>query len=896
MTMEEFSSALSTVIPIASANKVSFAEVGGAIATLTQHGTSARDATHELGATIRALAAPNRVAQTEMQNLGLNVTDVSTKIGQRGLTGTIDILIGAITKHMGPAGTILLNAFNQSKTAAQDASVMISKMPTSLQTLAKQFQAGKISVSDWRGALKGLPVDQANLASQFAVVENKAKGFNNLLRAGDPAAQTFTDALKRMSGGAIGLNTILQLSGENTDGFKERVRKVGESAKHAGKDVEGWEVTQKNFNTQMSQLKQVVQTAAITYGLKLLPVLTATFSWFEKHKTITQALAGIITTFLVAAVAVYAAKQAATVVKGVMDFGRLGIAGVQAGGRIVQGFRSAEVAGSAFSGKAGSLGGILRKGFDGGVSGVSNLTAAIKRAGSSLADVSGKAASGGWSKLTSGAKIAADAAKSAGSKILDAGKAAAVAALDVGKLAVSYVVAGAKATWSAIQFVAVKTAQLAVAAATKVWAAVQWILDAALNANPIGLIVIAIAALVAGVIYAYTHFKWFREAVQAAWKGIAAAAQWAWNNVIKPVWDALKWYITTVLIPGYKMLWEVVKQVWAWIAAAIALYWNGYVKPIFNAIKAYITGVVIPAWQFLWAMIKKVWADINTVITVAVAGVKATINNALAVIKGLWSAAWNALKTILSTAWGVINDVIHGRIGDAIAKVKALPGKLLSALGNVGSLLYNAGRSIVQGLINGISGMFGAVGNTMSNLVSKVKGFLPFSPAKEGPLSGKGDPWHSGKSIVQKVSDGMRQHAHLATAAVGHVVHAVHSAWGHGSPWGHAQLVKGRKSVAVLHKGSVASGWAPNVMHASGGKSYGTFYTSSGSASGGGSSAGGGGAGGGSGSTVTCKCNCTDRPIKVYLDGKQIYSSVQKHALNHWRRNSVNGLSLQPGR
>lgn len=65
--------------------------------------------------------------------------------------------------------------------------------------------------------------------------------------------------------------------------------------------------------------------------------------------------------------------------------------------------------------------------------------------------------------------------------------------------------------------------QLAAAAATGVLTAAQWALNVAMDANPIGLVVIAIAALVAGVIYAYTHFKTFRDIVNTVLHAIGAA-------------------------------------------------------------------------------------------------------------------------------------------------------------------------------------------------------------------------------------------------------------------------------------------------------------------------------------------------------------------------------------
>jgi TP901 family phage tail tape measure protein len=308
MTMQEFSGSLATVIPIASANKVSFAEVGGAIATLTQHGTSAREATQELASTIRGLAAPNNVAVQEMQRLGLSSTDVSTKLGERGLTGTLDLLSQTVLSKMGPSGTLLLDSFNKTKQAAANAETMIKAMPSSIQNLARSYAAGSISLGDWRKELKTLPPEQANLLTQYATLQNKTNGFSAELKKGGPAAQTYTEAIKKMTGGAIGLNTTLQLTGENTEGFKERVAKVGHSFNDAGKDVEGWAITQQSFNVQMGRLKEAVTTAAIVIGTKLIPVILKVITYFEKNKPAAIALATVIGVILVAAMAAFTAS------------------------------------------------------------------------------------------------------------------------------------------------------------------------------------------------------------------------------------------------------------------------------------------------------------------------------------------------------------------------------------------------------------------------------------------------------------------------------------------------------------------------------------------------------------------------------------------------------------
>ena len=78
-------------------------------------------------------------------------------------------------------------------------------------------------------------------------------------------------------------------------------------------------------------------------------------------------------------------------------------------------------------------------------------------------------------------------------------------------------------------------AVIALNTAMKVWEAVQWAVNIALDANPIGLVIIAIAALVGGVIFAYSHFKVFRDAVNDAFGVLRAIGEWIgahWQLII----------------------------------------------------------------------------------------------------------------------------------------------------------------------------------------------------------------------------------------------------------------------------------------------------------------------------------------------------------------------------
>lgn len=102
---------------------------------------------------------------------------------------------------------------------------------------------------------------------------------------------------------------------------------------------------------------------------------------------------------------------------------------------------------------------------------------------------------------------------------------------------------------------AATAAIVAIAVAKGVWAAVTWGLAAAINATGIPLLIIGIAALIAGVIYAYKNFDGFRERVDAAAGAIKGAASAIWQKGLKPAFDALR-HGLSLIGDGATWLWE----------------------------------------------------------------------------------------------------------------------------------------------------------------------------------------------------------------------------------------------------------------------------------------------------------------------------------------------------
>jgi len=85
--------------------------------------------------------------------------------------------------------------------------------------------------------------------------------------------------------------------------------------------------------------------------------------------------------------------------------------------------------------------------------------------------------------------------------------------------------------------IASTAATVAQSVATKVAAAAQWVMNVALTANPIGIVIMAVVALIAVIVLIARKTDWFSQAWRASWKWIRTAAENTWNFIKKiPGW------------------------------------------------------------------------------------------------------------------------------------------------------------------------------------------------------------------------------------------------------------------------------------------------------------------------------------------------------------------------
>lgn len=284
--------------------------------------------------------------------------------------------------------------------------------------------------------------------------------------------------------------------------------------------------------------------------------------------------------------------------------------------------------------------------------------------------------------------------------------------------------------------------------AAKAFMVVWRALNLSFLASPIGLIIIAIVALVAIIVLIATKTTWFQD----LWN-------WAWGGIKKAAAAVADWFMGTI-VPSLKKAWDQLWSIIKWVIDAVVAYfkfWIGVYQWLGHGIMLVVQGVI--AWFKWWYNLGK---SIGEAIVAFWQGAVARFKATLALIKAVVDMVIGFFKRM--------RDTVADHLSSLISFVKGIPGKISSALGNIGSLLYRKGREVVQGLINGIKDMLGNLRNVAGDVVGVIGRFLPGSPAKEGPLSGRGYVLKRGQRMTQDFARGILSTAKAAKDAVARVM------------------------------------------------------------------------------------------------------------------------------
>lgn len=217
--------------------------------------------------------------------------------------------------------------------------------------------------------------------------------------------------------------------------------------------------------------------------------------------------------------------------------------------------------------------------------------------------------------------------------------------------------------------------------------------------------------------------------------------------------DGLKTVAT--LIKGVTTAWKLMSlamMINPWVLLIAAVLLIAYViYSNWDAIKGYL----LATWNWIKSTATSIWNNIKNFFSTTWNSIKSIFSGAVNGIKGILN--WFGELPGRFRGWiGSAKDAVVERFNSMVGWVRGLPGMILGALGNLGSLLWNSGQSLITGLWNGISSAIGWVKSKISGALSSIRNLFPFSPAKEGPFSGRGYTTYSGKALATDFGKGIQ--------------------------------------------------------------------------------------------------------------------------------------------
>lgn len=212
--------------------------------------------------------------------------------------------------------------------------------------------------------------------------------------------------------------------------------------------------------------------------------------------------------------------------------------------------------------------------------------------------------------------------------------------------------------------------------------------------GPIAIAVAAIAGIIAVLVLAYNKIEWFRDGVNAIWdyiKEYTSQAFTAVKNLISSLISSGVDFAKGIL-DKFKAFWDENGKA---ILGLVKLYF-GQIKSNIEMIMGIIKGIFQVVWPIISNLIKVVWEAIQLTIENTLDIILGIIQTVMKLIQGDWKGAWESIK----------------KIGENIM------GNIVKFFKDID--LAQIGKDIINGLVNGIGSMVGAVKKKVEELASNI--------------------------------------------------------------------------------------------------------------------------------------------------------------------------------
>jgi len=286
------------------------------------------------------------------------------------------------------------------------------------------------------------------------------------------------------------------------------------------------------------------------------------------------------------------------------------------------------------------------------------------------------------------------------------------------------------------------------AAATRIATAVQLAFNGSMLANPIGIVVIAVAALVAALVLLYQKNETVRKVIDAAWASIREHTLAA-IGAIKSAIGSLVVFFQTNMLPPIIAVFNAIKAFWdKWGANIVAFFKRTFELFVSNirAVIQIIRGIFTGDWQ-------AVWNGVKTIVSNAVEQVKNILRNlgpiVLSLMKTVGSKLWEGFKSGAAGLAGKLGDLMSDGLAaipkyakEAFNKAKTIGGEILDGIGSIISQMPSKVGEIATAVIKAIPGAFSSVGSkiieVLKDALSSVNLPTPYFKMREFDPPGPG--------------------------------------------------------------------------------------------------------------------------------------------------------------
>jgi TP901 family phage tail tape measure protein len=698
--------------------KTSLAAVKYAAEEAQISGASLDDTTYSLSSVMKAF-------NLSAANAGPTMADLNAIVGQGDMRfqdfnasvknwAPTAAQMGISINSMGAGLAYLTDRGNSAEVAATRMTMGISMMTTPSAKATKMLTAmgaASTDVSSSSAAMKKAMEDSGITQNRLAADLKKPDGLyvalNDLKGSLEKAGVSGTEAdsvLSKIFGGGRSDKAIMSLM-QNLDGLKGKFGDIQKASNMKNFDA-AWEKTTKTLKYQFDQIKAGAENLGIRLGDVLVPQVSKFLDLLEKRgapvaKSISAAFSGIASGFSGSA-----GKQAKTGRTVTAAGGQTASGGQQHGGMIAPppSLTGWQKAGQAIRGVAQDFTKFASEAVKAWV----NLQSAQAPAYAMLAG------------LLLGALKAVGAVLAT---VVGPALVAVTGFLDHHQTVIQTVVL-ALVIYKAMMLSTTAVTK-GIEVATKAWAAAQAALNAVMDANPVTLIIIGLAALIAVIVMIATKTTWFQTAWKVTWSAIQTAAGAAWG-FLKSVFGHITDAVNTVV---------------------------GFVRGHWPLLLGILTGPI----GIAVLVITRHWKQISGAFETAYRAVVGTAKKLVTWVTGLPGKILTALASLggrlytwASNAFGKAKSAAATKAGDIIKWLDGLPAQLVSALGDLSTLLWNAGTNLITGFIGGIESMAGNVKSTLGSLTSKLTSWKG-PPAKDRVLL-----TGAGQMIIDGLVNGMQ--------------------------------------------------------------------------------------------------------------------------------------------